>query len=86
MKDDEVSEYLKYPSIPPTIDGNTIVNNMPPLPRSPFDTLVDRTSKSIRAHVFRDHGSPSPRRSRTLDIPQSEIQYSWKDLIRQQQS
>ena len=58
MRDDEVSEYLKYPSIPPTIDGNTIVNNMPPLPRSPLDTLVDRTSKSIRAHVFRDHGSP----------------------------
>ena len=81
MKDGEVSKYLKYPSIPPTIDRNTIVNKMPPLPRSPLDTLADRAQV---LYVF-DHGSPSPKRSRTLDIPHSEIQYSWKDLIRQPQ-
>ena len=86
MKDDEVTEYLKYPSILPTIDGNAIVNNMtPPLAISPLDTLVKRTLvKSIRAHVF-DHESQSSRRSRTLDIPRSTIQYLWIDMIKQQQ-
>ena len=49
-----------------------------------LDPHVDSTSKSIRAHVF-DHGSQSPRYSRTLGIPHSETQYSWKDMIRQQQ-
>ena len=86
MEDDEVTEYLKYPSILPTIDGNAIVNNMtPPLAISPLDTLVKRRLvKSIRAHVF-DHGSQSSRRSRTLDIPRSTIQYLWIDMIKQQQ-
>ena len=80
MKDDEVSKYLKCPSLPPTVDGNAIANNMPPILRSPPATIVDRTSTSIQAHVF-DNGSPNPKRSRTLRIPHSGIQYSWKDLI-----
>ena len=75
---------MECPSLPPTVDGNAIANKMPPILRSPPATIVDRKSTSIRAHVF-DNGSPNPRRSRTLRIPHSEIQYLWKDLIRQQQ-
>ena len=82
MKNDEVSKYMKRPSLPPTVDGNEIVNNMPPILRSPPTTIVDRTSTSDQAHVF---DNPNPRRSRSLRIPHSEIEYSWKDLRRQQQ-
>ena len=82
MKIDEVSKYMKRPSLPPTVDGNEIVNNMPPILRSPPTTIVDRTSTSDQAHVF---DNPNPRRFRSLRIPHSEIEYSWKDLRRQQQ-
>ena len=84
MKNDEVSKYMKRPSLPPTVDGNEIVNNMPPILRLPPTTIVDRRSASIRALVF-ENGSLNPRRSRSLRIPHSEIEYSWKDLRRQQQ-
>ena len=62
MKNDEVSKYMKCPSLPPTVDGNKIVNNMPPILRSPPTTIVDRTSTSDQAHVF---DNPNPRRSRS---------------------
>ena len=84
MKDEEVSKYMKCPSLPPTVDGSAIADDKPPILTSPPATIVDRTSTSIRAPVF-NNGFPNPRRSRTLRIPHSEIQHSWKDLTRQQQ-
>ena len=84
MKVDKVSKYMKCPSLPPTVDGSAIANYMPPILTSPSAILVDRLLTSIRAPVF-NNGSINPRRSRTLRIPHSEIQHSWKDLTRQQQ-
>ena len=84
MKDDEVSIYMKCPSLPPTVDGCAIADDKPPILTSPPATIVDRTSTSIRAPVF-NNGFPNPRRSHTQRIPRREIQLSRKDLTRQQQ-